>query len=44
MVQTEKETKWKKACKTVDIPEEGGACVLLDEEQVAVFNFKSRNE
>ncbi len=44
MLQTEKETKWKKACTIADVPEEGGACVLLDDEQVAVFNFKSRNE
>jgi len=44
MIETEKETKWKMACKTTDIPEEGGACVLLEGEQVAVFNFTQRNE
>lgn len=44
MIETEKDTKWKKACKTEDVPENGGACVLLEEEQVAVFNFTSKNE
>ncbi len=44
MVTTEKDIKWKKACKTENVPENGGACVLLEEEQVAVFNFTSKNE
>ncbi|HWZ23401.1 MAG TPA: nitrite reductase small subunit NirD [Cytophagaceae bacterium] len=44
MVQTEKAVKWKKACKTEDVPVEGGACVLLEDEQVALFNFTSKNE
>jgi nitrite reductase (NADH) small subunit len=44
MIDTEKEIKWKKACKTSDVPEEGGACVLLEGEQVAVFNFSHKNE
>lgn len=44
MIETEKEIKWKKACKTTDVPEEGGACVLLEGEQVAVFNFAHKNE
>jgi nitrite reductase (NADH) small subunit len=44
MIDTEKEVKWKKACKTTDVPEEGGACVLLEGEQVAVFNFSHKNE
>jgi nitrite reductase (NADH) small subunit len=44
MIQTEKDIKWKKACKTSDVPEDGGACVLMEGEQVAVFNFTQKNE
>ena len=36
--------KWKQACKIEDIPENGGACVLLDGEQIAIYNFARRNE
>ena len=42
MIETE--TKWRVACKTTDIPDDGGACVLLDDEQVAVFHFAQKNE
>lgn len=44
VMETLNDTKWKMACKTIDIPEEGGACVMLEGEQIAVFNFTSRNE
>jgi nitrite reductase (NADH) small subunit len=37
-------TTWKLACNTSDIPENGGACVLLDGEQIAIYNFSRRNE
>ena len=36
--------KWQLACRTSDIPEDGGACVLLDGQQIAIFNFSRRGE
>lgn len=30
---------WKLACSVDDIPKDGGACALIDGEQVAIFNF-----
>ncbi|RYU96931.1 nitrite reductase small subunit NirD [Emticicia agri] len=36
--------RWRQACKIEDIPENGGACVLLDGEQIAIYNFARRNE
>ncbi len=36
--------KWIKAGKTTDIPENGGACIKHNNEQIAVFNFTMRNE
>lgn len=33
---------WFKAAHVSDIPENGGACVKLDDLQIAVFYFKSR--
>ena len=36
--------KWIKVGKIYDIPKEGGACVKIKEEQIAIFNFASRNE
>lgn len=41
MTQT---TTWQRACRTDDIPADGGACVLLDGQQIAIFNFTRRNE
>lgn len=38
-----KET-WIKVAKIDDIPQEGGACVKVKDEQIAIFNFTSRNE
>jgi nitrite reductase (NADH) small subunit len=37
-------TNWKLACMVTDIPENGGACVLIEGEQIAIFNFTRRNE
>lgn len=36
--------KWVEACNTSDIPEDGGACALIEGEQIAIFNFKRRGE
>ncbi len=35
---------WVLACNAADIPENGGACVKINDEQIAVFNFTRRNE
>lgn len=40
-VQTE---VWHEVCQINDIPEDGGACVLLDGEQIAIFKFSRRNQ
>jgi nitrite reductase (NADH) small subunit len=37
-------TKWFKAARTTDFPENGGACVRYGDMQIAVFNFSRRNE
>lgn len=40
-----KEVKlWYKAAKVSDFPENGGACVLYNGKQIAVFNFTVRDE
>lgn len=41
---TENKIAWVLACHETDIPADGGACVLLRDEQIAVYNFKRRNE
>jgi nitrite reductase (NADH) small subunit len=35
---------WFRAAKTSDFPDNGGACVKYEGQQIAVFNFKRRNE
>ncbi len=35
---------WHLACHIDAIPEDGGACVLIEDRQIAVFNFKRRGE
>lgn len=40
---TEKIT-WFLACRTSDVPENGGACVKYGEDQIALFNFTRRGE
>ncbi|HTI94182.1 MAG TPA: nitrite reductase small subunit NirD [Puia sp.] len=36
--------KWQLACHIDDIPKDGGACVLMDGEQIAIFRFDRRDE
>ncbi|AWV99539.1 nitrite reductase small subunit NirD [Arcticibacterium luteifluviistationis] len=44
-METVLETKaWVRACKVEDIPANGGACVMIDGEQIAIFNFERRGE
>ena len=35
---------WVLACSTTQIPENGGACALVNGEQIAIFNFTRRGE
>ena len=35
---------WFKACRTEDVPANGGVCVKYDDEQIALFNFTRRGE
>ncbi len=36
--------KWIPVCREEDVPRDGGACVNLEGEQIAVFNFARRSE
>jgi nitrite reductase (NADH) small subunit len=38
------EITWKRACRTEDVPQDGGACVLIEGEQIAIYNFNRRGE
>lgn len=40
----EKETTWHLACRVQDAVENGGVCVKLEGEQIALFYFKRRDE
>lgn len=37
-------TKARAVCHAEDVPENGGACVLIDGQQVAIYNFARRGE
>jgi nitrite reductase (NADH) small subunit len=39
-----KRLRWLVACHVEDVPQDGGACVSLEQEQIAVFNFSRRGE
>lgn len=36
--------KWFKACRTEDVPADGGSCVKYRHEQIAIFYFARNNE
>jgi len=36
--------KWMAACRVEDVPGDGGACVLLGGEQIAIFYFSRRDQ
>ena len=40
----EKVITWFLACKTDDVPQNGGVCVKVGEEQIALFHFTRRGE
>ena len=44
MIEVEKINKWMKACHTSDVPQSSGACVLLEGEQIAIFNFTATDK
>lgn len=44
MEETLEIAKWVKACAVTEIPEDGGACALIEGEQIAIFNFTRRGE
>jgi nitrite reductase (NADH) small subunit len=35
---------WHRACHMNDVPEDGGACALIEDKQIAIFNFNRRGE
>ncbi len=39
LVATATQTKWQTVCRVEDVPEDGGACVLFNGKQIAIFNF-----
>jgi nitrite reductase (NADH) small subunit len=39
-----KQIKAVAACRVEDVPENGGACVLVEGEQIAIYNFTRRGE
>lgn len=39
-----KSLRWLVACHVEDVPQDGGACVSLEQEQIAIFNFSRRSE
>ena len=43
-VETDVNLQWVPACFTDDVPDNGGACVMLKGEQIAVYNFTRRGE
>ncbi|MEZ0541226.1 nitrite reductase small subunit NirD [Fibrella arboris] len=42
MTTTETSITWHRACSIDDIPADGGGCVLVNERQIALFNFARR--
>lgn len=43
-ITTEQPIIWHEACATNDIPADGGACALIEGEQIAIYNFARRGE
>lgn len=43
-VSIDQVTVWFKACLEKDIPENGGACVKYQNKQIAIFNYKRKQQ
>jgi nitrite reductase (NADH) small subunit len=43
-LQTGEAREWFTACRTRDIPENGGGCIQYKQEQIAIFYFAGRKE
>jgi nitrite reductase (NADH) small subunit len=43
-METLTKVTWLPVCQAADIPADGGACALVEGEQVAIFNFARRGE
>ena len=43
-MQTALAVTWLPVCAATDVPADGGACALVEGEQVAIFNFARRGE
>jgi nitrite reductase (NADH) small subunit len=41
---TDQELRWQLACYAEDVPTNGGACVKLGDQQIAIFHFTRRDE
>lgn len=35
---------WHQACQASDVPADGGACALIDGQQIAIYNFSRRGQ
>jgi len=44
MTEPEKILTWLYACKTEDVPENGGVCIKHYDDQIALFHFTRKNE
>jgi nitrite reductase (NADH) small subunit len=44
MPTTDKTVNWFFACRTEDVPENGGVCVKHCDDQIALFHFTRKNE
>lgn len=44
MLLTDEKIQWKEAIYANDVPENGGVCVKIGGEQIAIFNFSKRNK
>ena len=43
-IEPKETTIWHLACYESDVPQDGGACALIEGQQVAIFNFSRRGE